>query len=746
MLAKRIRSIADMSTSRRSFLTGVAAGAGVLVIGTTIGRAEENGGKEKDYKDKALTDADPVLARAPAQPNAFIRIAPDNSVTVIVKHLDMGQGNTTGLATIVADELGADWAQVRTEFAPADAKLYNNLLFGPVQGTGGSTAIANSWHQLRNAGAAAREMLIAAAAQAWALPASEITAERGMIRHASSNRQGAFGEFAAAASLLPVPQKPKVKDSKEWVYIGKRVSRIDSEVKTNGQAVYSLDVRRPGQLTAVVAHAPKFGATVKSFDGTQARQVPGVIDVVQIPTGVAVIARDTWSAMKGREALNVAWDDARAETRSTDAIMAGYKEIAGRNGLAAESRGNPRKAIASAAKVLEAEFEFPYLAHAAMEPMNGTIARHEDGTIEVWAGCQLQTVEQAVVASIMGVTPDKVKLNTLWAGGSFGRRATPVADYLAEAATILKVTDGKAPIHLVWTREDDMRGGYYRPMVYHRVRAGLDPQGNVVGWEQAIVGKSILIGSPFEAALVKDGVDASSVEGAADTSYAIPNFRVEVHNAKDVTPVLWWRSVGHTHTAQAMEVFVDELARAAGRDPVQYRLAMLKDAPRFSGVLRLAAEKAGWGEAMPKGKGRGVAVHGSFKSYVAMVADVAVDGGNLKVERIVAAVDCGIPVNPDVIAAQVEGAVGFALSSVLRNRITFQDGVVQEANFDAYEPTRMSEMPRVEVHIVPSTADPTGIGEPGVPTVAPAISNAVFDATGKRLRSLPLDLSSLRGA
>jgi len=396
--------------------------------------------------------------------------------------------------------------------------------------------------------------------------------------------------------------------------------------------------------------------------------------------------------------------------------------------------------------VLEAEFEFPYLAHAAMEPLNATIARNPDGTVEVWAGCQLQTIEQAVVASVLGLTPDRVKLHTLWAGGSFGRRATPGADYFAEAASILKATGGKAPVHLVWTREDDMRGGHYRPMVYHKLRAGLDAKGGIAGWEHAIVGKSILIGSPFEAMLVKDGIDATTVEGVADTPYAIANLRVEAHNAKDGTPVLWWRSVGHTHTAQAMEVFVDELAHAAGQDPVAYRLNLLAAKPRLAGVLRLAAEKAGWGQAMEQGRGRGVAVHQSFGSMVAMVADVTVGAGGLRVDRIVAAVDCGIPVNPDVIAAQVEGAVGFALSSVLRNRITLDKGVVQEANFDTYEPTRMSEMPRVEVHIVPSTEAPTGIGEPGVPTIAPAISNAVFQATGRRLRSLPLDLASLRGA
>lgn len=731
MTAKPLAGPGRIPASRRSFLKGAAASAGVLIVGTYVALP----------KNKAVAAPAPDGA---ARPNAFVTIAPDNTVTVTIKHLDMGQGNTTGLATIVADELDADWSQIRTAFAPADAELYNNLLMGPIQGTGGSTAIANSWTQLRKAGAAAKEMLIAAAAYQWRVRATEITVEKGVLRHAGTGRSATFGELATSASTLPVPQEPRLKDPKDWVYIGKRVPRIDSVGKTSGQTIYSLDIRRPGQVTAVVAHAPLFGATVKTFDAAKARKVPGVVDVVQIPTGVAVLARDTWSALKGRDALEVSWDDSLAEKRSTGAIMAEYKELARKPGHVAADRGDAAHALETAATLLEAEFEFPYLAHASMEPLNGTIARNSDGTIEVWAGCQLQTVEQAVVASIMGVAADQVKLNTVWAGGSFGRRATPQADYLAEAATILKATDGRAPVHLVWSREDDMRGGYYRPMVYHRMRAGLDPQGRIVGWQHTIVGKSVLLGSPFEA-MVMNGVDSTSVEGVADMTYAVPNFRAEVHNAKEGTPVLWWRSVGHSHTAQAVEVFVDELAHAAGRDPLQFRLDLLKDSPRESALLRLAAEKAGWGQAMPTGRGRGIAVHRSFGSQVAMVADVTVRDGALKVDRIVAAVDCGIAVNPDVISAQVEGAVGFALSSVLRNRITFQDGVVQEANFDAYEPTRMSEMPKVEVHIVPSTSDPTGIGEPGVPCLAPAVSNAVFAATGKRLRSLPLDLTALRG-
>jgi isoquinoline 1-oxidoreductase beta subunit len=666
---------------------------------------------------------------------------------VVIKHLDMGQGNTTGLATILADELGADWKTVRTEFAPADAALYNNSLMGPIQGTGGSTAVANSWFQLRKAGAAAREMLMAEAAFRWKVPVSEITVADGVVRHAASGRQARFGELAASAASLPVPSEPRLKDPSEWTLIGQKVPRLDSVAKTNGSAVYSLDIRRPNQVTALVARAPRFGATVKGFDAAAARKVAGVLDVVQVPTGVAVIARDTWAAMKGREALTVTWDDSTAETRSSEAILAEYRERAKGPGLTASERGDPQAALKGAAKVIEGEFTFPYLAHAAMEPLNATIERAPDGGYDVYAGFQFQTVEQATMAAILGVTPDRVRLHSNWAGGSFGRRATPTADYLAEAATVLKATGEKAPVHLVWTREDDMAGGYYRPTVLHKVRAGIDAKGAVVGWDHVMVGKSIMIGSPFEAMIVKNGIDSTTVEGASDTPYALPAYRFGVHNGREGVPVLWWRSVGHTHTAHVMEVMIDELAHAAAVDPVAYRLSLLAQAPRLSGVLKLAADKAGWSaKPQEKGRGLGVAVHESFGSYVAMVADVTAQESGIRVNRIVAAVDVGVPVNPDVIRAQVEGAVGFALSAVLRNRITLKDGQVQEHNFDAYEPTRMSEMPKVEVHIVPSQAAPTGIGEPGVPVLAPAIANAVFSATGQRLRALPLDLSGVKGA
>lgn len=720
--------------SRRAFLGGSATAAGAVLLGFHL-----------DAGKAVRAAGGPDLSTVPAQPNAFVRIAADDTVTVMIKHLDMGQGNTTGLATILADELDADWARVRTAFAPADAALYNNLLMGPVQGTGGSTAIANSWYQLRKAGAAARAMLVSAAAARWKVAASEITVESGVVRHAASNRQARFGELAEAAASQPVPQEPRLKDPSQWRLIGTKVPRLDSGAKTDGSAVYSMDIRRPGQVTAVVAHAPRFGGVVKTVDDKAARAVRGVLDVVIIPTGIAVIAKDTWSAMAGRDALIATWDDAAAEMRSSDAILASYREMAKRPGLVASERGDPETAIKGSAKVLEAEFSFPYLAHAAMEPLNATIAKATDGSYDVYAGCQLHSVEQAVIAATLGVTTDKVRLHTQWAGGSFGRRATPGADYLAEAAAIVRATGGKVPVHLVWTREDDMAGGFYRPTVLHKLKAGLDDKGAITGWTHTMVGKSILVGSPFETMMVKNGIDSTTVEGASDTPYALPAFRFEVHNAREGVPVLWWRSVGHTHTAQAMEVFIDELAHAAGADPVAFRLGLLSAAPRLSGVLKLAAEKAGWGSEAKKGSGLGVAAHESFGSYVAMVADITAEDAKVKVNRIVAAVDVGVAVNPDIIRAQVEGAVGFALSSVLRNRITLKDGVVQERNFDAYEPTRMSEMPVVEVHIMPSTAAPTGIGEPGVPVIAPAISNAIFAATGQRLRSLPLDLSGMKG-
>lgn len=717
--------------SRRQFLKGSAATAGALVVGTFVDFGAGSG--------MAATMQDGPM------PNAFVRIAPDNTVTVLIKHLDKGQGVATGLTTIVADELDADWAQMRAEFAPSNAALYNNLLFGPIQATGGSSSIANSFDQLRKAGAAARAMLVAAAAQGWNVPESEINVAKGRLMHAASGKQASFGELAAKAASLPVPTQVKLKDRKDWTYIGKHVPRLDSIEKTTGRAIYSLDIRRPGMLTAVVARPPRFGGAVKSFDASAAKAVKGVVDVVQIPQGVAVVAGDTWSAMKGREALKVDWDDAKAETRSTDAIFADYRKLAANSGLPAARRGDADAALKGAAKVIEAEFTFPYLAHAPLEPLNAVIEVRPDGTAEVWTGSQFQTIEHGTVAAVLGLKPEQVKLNTLWAGGSFGRRATPNADYILELASIAKATGAKAPIHLVWTREDDIKGGRYRPMVLHHVRAGLDASGNLVGWDQKVVAQSFFLGTPFEPVMVKNGIDSAAVEGAADTPYQIPNLAVDWHPVTSPVTTLWLRSVGHTHTAQAVEVMIDALASAAGKDAVEFRMALLKEHPRHAAVLRLAAEKGGWGEKLPAGRGRGVARHESFGTSVAMVADVTVGkDGTIKVDRVVAAVDCGTAVNPDIVRAQVEGGIGYGLGAALRNQITLTDGVVDQSNFDGYAPLRMSDMPKVEVHIVGSDAPPTGIGEPGLPPIAPAVSNAIFAATGKRLYSLPWDVRGLR--
>lgn len=724
--------------TRRGLLIGGGALAGALLIGVATG-----GGSRIA---RAAGDA-PRRFDPPAAPDAFVRIGADDRVTVIVKHLDKGQGIATGLTTLVAEELDADWAQMGFEFAPADAARYANLAWGPVQGTGGSTALAGSWVQLRKAGAAARAMLVEAAAAEWGVPAGEITIARGRIAHAGSGREAGFGAFAEAAARLPVPSDPALKPPERWIYIGKHAPRIDTPEKITGRAIYSIDVRREGALTALVAHPPLFGARVASFDAAEARAVPGVVDVVAIPSGVAVLAHDTWSAMKGRKALRVTWDESRAETRSTEELAAEFRALADRPGTVAARVGEAGEALARAAQVVEAEHVFPYLAHATMEPMGGTIERRADGTIAAYGAFQIPTIDQAAIAGLFGTTPDRVHMETVYAGGSFGRRAVPSADWVMEAAHILKASGERAPIKLVWTREDDMAAGHYRPLVVHKVRAGLDAQGRISGWMHRIVGKSIMLGSPFEALIMASGVDPTSVEGAQATPYAIPDRRLEVHNSRELVPVLWWRAVGHTHNAHVMETMIDALAHAVGQDPVAYRLALLEGAPREAAVLRLAAEKAGWdGGAMGANRGRGVAVHRSFGSAVAMVAEVEVDGTAIRVPRIVAAVDCGIPVNPDVIRAQVEGSVGFALSSVLRERVSLERGRVQETNFDAYLPTRFSEMPRVEVHIVPSDAEPTGIGEPAVPTLGPAIANAVFAATGRRVNSLPLDLSVGEGA
>jgi len=681
-----------------------------------------------------------VIADTPLVPNAFVRIDPDDRVTVILKHLEMGQGTSTGLATLVAEELDAAWSQVDVESAPADASRYNNLFWGKLQGTGGSTAIANSYEQMRKAGAAAREMLVAAAARRWQVAADAISVREGVLRHAASGRQASFGELAGAAAREAVPDEVFLKEPAEFRLIGSYLPRKDSKAKVNGTAVFTQDVKLPGMLTALVAHPPRFGARIKAFDASQTKLIDGVDEVVEIPTGVAVLGRDFWSAKKGRDALQVEWDEAGAFMLGSAEIMAQYKELAQQPGSVAHREGDAQGALQSAARKLQASMEFPYLAHAAMEPLNCVMQRNPDG-VEIWNGEQYQTPDQAAVAKVFGITPEQVKINMLYAGGSFGRRANPDSDYLVETATIVKAIGGKAPVKLVWTREDDMRAGYYRPMFYHQLEAGLDADGKPVAWQHRIVGQSIAAGTDFEGALIKDGVDVTSVEGASNMPYAIPNITVDLHSPQLPVPVQWWRSVGSTHTAFAVETFIDQLAVAADHDPVAFRRALLKDHPRHLGVLELAAEKAGWGTELPAGRGRGIAVHESFNSFVAQVAEVTVHADrSFSVDRVVIAVDCGIAVNPDIVRAQMEGGMGFGLSAALSSELTLDAGHVVQSNFHDYSVLRINEMPQVEVHIVKSAQPPTGVGEPATPVIAPAVANALTAATGQRFDRLPLSL------
>ena len=670
---------------------------------------------------------------APFQPNAFVRIGANNTVTVIVKHLEMGQGTYTGLPTLVAEELDADWSQMRAVGAPADAKLYNNLFWGPAQGTGGSTALANSYEQLRKAGATARAMLVAAAAEKWKVPAEQIKVSKGVVSHGT--RKASFGELAADAAKQKVPEDVRLKDPKDFVLIGKPLPRTDARAKSNGSAQFTQDVQLPGMLTAVVLHPPRFGAKLKSYDASKAKAVKGVQQVVDFSTpvsnGVAVLAKDYWTAKKGRDALTAEWDESGAFRLGSAEIMSQYKELASKPGTSARKEGDADAALKGAAKVLEAAYEFPYLAHAAMEPMN-CVARLDAAGCEIWNGEQFQTVDQMHLAQLLGLKPEQVKLNQLYAGGGFGRRANPQSDFLLEAAAIAKAA--RVPVKLVWGREDDMRAGWYRPMYYHTLKAGLDGAGNLIAWQHVIVGQSILTGTAFESVMVKDGVDVTSVEGASSLPYAIPNLAVSLHSPKIGVPVQWWRSVGSTHTAFATECFLDEIARETKKDPYELRRALLAKHPRHKGVLELAAQKAGWSKPLPVGRARGIAVHESFSTFVAQVVEIS----KSRIERVVCAVDCGVAVNPNIIAMQMESGIGYGLSAALSGAITLKDGLVEQSNFHDYPVLRMNEMPRVETWIVPSREKPTGVGEPATPVIAPALANAILALQGKPMRALPL--------
>lgn len=676
----------------------------------------------------------------PVDPNAFVRIADDDSVTVLCKHIEFGQGPWTGLPTIVAEELDADWSQMRAAAAPADARLYANSLMG-VQATGGSTAIANSYDQLRRAGATARAMLVAAAAQAWGVPASEITVTKGVIAHPASGRKSGFGAFAEAAAKLHAPATVTLKDPARFTLIGRDQTgfKVDSRAKTDGSAKFSIDQTAPGMLTVVVAHPPRFGAKVRSFDASKALAVRGVVAVKQIGSGVAVFAKGTYPAIKGRAALAIAWDESAAETRGSDAMFAAYAERSKTPGKTAAKTGDVDAALATpGAQLVEAVYEFPYLAHAPMEPLGGFI--EWDGTrASARFGSQIQTGDQGTIAGVLGVTPDKVAIETVLAGGSFGRRAQPTCHLAAELAECAKSIGPGTPIRLTWTREDDIHGGYYRPLFVHRVK-GAVKDGRIVAWSNSVVGQSFMIGSPFEALVVKNGIDSTMLEGGSNPPYAFPAFRCDV--TADTSPVstLWWRSVGHTHTGYVVETFVDRLLVAAGKDPVAGRLEMMAAQPRAAGVLKAVAKLADWnGKPPPKGRARGVAVVESFGSFVAQVAEVSIgEGGEPKVHKIWCAVDCGVAINPDIIRAQIEGGVGYAIGHALYAEVPIVAGRPTVSNFHDYRSLRVMEMPPVEVVIVASTEKPTGIGEPGVPPCAPAIANALAKLGRDRPTRLPM--------
>ena len=716
---------------RRAFL----AGTGGLTLGLFLPKLAK---AQSGVAGVIRPDA-PV--NATFEPNAFIRIGGDDLVTVLVKHIEFGQGPYTGLATLVAEELDADWSQMRATAAPADAAVYANSLFG-IQGTGGSTAMANSFMQMRKAGAAARAMLVSAAASEWNVPVEEITVSKGQVRHERSGRASGFGALSEAAAKVNVPVDPPVKEKKDWVYIGTDRPKLDTLAKTTGTADFTLDVYRENMQVVTVLHPPKFGATVVSVDDAVAKAVPGMRAVRQVPQGVAVYADDTYAALEGRNALDVEWNEAEAETRSSEEMYRAWNEAARTTEVVAENVEDVEAALAGAASTHEAEYFFPYLAHAPMEPLDGVIEMSADGA-EVWMGSQLQTVDHGTMAAVLGLPQDRIRLNTMLAGGSFGRRAQPSSHFAAELAAVAKAAqsagEGSGAYKLMWDRRDDIKGGWYRPLTVHRLRAGLDAKGDIVAWDNAIANQSIVADSPFEQ-LMKDGLDPTAFEGSTKMPYKWPAGRVRWAQMKAKVPILWWRSVGHTHTAYATETFLDELLEKGGKDPVEGRLALIEDSPRDAAVLRRVAELADWsGAKVGEGRARGVALHESFNSYVAMIAEVSDENGLPRVRKVWCAIDCGVAVNPNIIRAQVEGGVGYGLGAALFDEITLgEGGRVVQSNFDDYRSLRISEMPEVEVAIIDSDADPTGVGEPGVPPVAPAVANAWRVLTGSTPRRLPV--------
>ena len=679
-----------------------------------------------------LGNAKAAQAGAPFAPNAFVRVSPDNLVTVIIKHVEFGQGPATGLATLVADEMDADWNQIRVEMSPANDPLYKNLMFGTM-GTGGSTAIGNSWMQMRSAGASARAMLVEAAAKRWGVPTSAIKVSKGVV--SSGSRKASFGELAADAAALKPPEKPVLKTPDQFTLIGRDTPKVDSVAKTNGTAMFTMDIQRPNMVHSAIAHPPAFGGTVKSVVDTAALAVPGVLAVRTIPQGVVVYAQDGYAARKGAAALDVTWDLSRAEKRTSEELYAQFAQASEAPGKQVEKTGDTAAALKGAAKKLEAVYQFPYLAHAPMEPLDAVIEMNGD-RLDVWMGSQFQVGELTAICARLGVPFEKASLHQQFAGGSFGRRATPTMEFAVEAAAAFKAW-GKGPVKHVWSRENDIRGGRYRPLTVHTIRGGLDSAGNITAWDQVVAAQSFFKGTPMEGMGIRNGVDDALTEGIAE-SYKFANQYVGQHIMEGGVPTLWWRSVGNTHTAYAVETFVDQLLEMAGKDPVAGRLALMED-ERTKAVLAKAAEIAGWGGKVTAGRARGVAAWKSFGSYVAQVAEVSKGADGLpKVHKVWCAVDCGIAVNPNVIRAQMESGIGYGLGHALYSEVELgEGGIVKQENFDTYRSLRIAEMPEVEVAIIASGKDPTGVGEPGLPPIAPAVANAWRKLTGKAVRRLP---------
>ncbi len=728
-----------MAISRREFVVrGTAAGAG-LVIGVRLSApfvaAQEN---ERAAK------------KPPVNPFvAYVNVKPSGEISLIVAKSEMGQGIRTGLAMVLAEEAEVDWNSVSVVQADTRPDLYAHL------GTGGSGSTMENFMPLRRAGATVRTLMITAAAAKWKVPAAECQAKKGSVLHAKSSRKASYGELVDAASKLPVPdpEKVKLKDISKFELIGHATPRVDIPSKVNGSAQFGIDVRVPEMLFAVVARCPTFGGKVAHFDAANAKAVAGVRAVFEIPPlgrdmftagGVVVVADSTWSAMKGREALQVSWDNGPAAAESTGSLRDALRGAANKPGKRVRNDGNVDVALPAGAKRVEATYEVPFLAHATMEPMNITV--HARGSeAAVWAPTQSPDWVQRTVAKILDVPPTKVAVHTTLMGGGFGRRY--MADYPAEAAQIAKVV-GK-PVQLVWSREDDMTHDFYRPAACHQMRGAVDNTGRPLVWSHTIASTSIQAywhpddGKPEE----------SEVGGAEQVAYAIPNMRLEYNAVASAVPPLWWRSVEHSFNGFAVESFIDELAAAAGKDPVQFRKSLLVkpanwkpkgdddvDPARLRGVLELAAAKSDWGKPLPKGRGRGIASYASFGSYFAEVAEVTVNGSNFKIDRIVVAVDCGQIINPESVRSQAEGAIIYGLSAALKNEITIKNGAVEQTNFDAYDPLRINEAPPIEVHLTKSDEDPGGMGEPALPPAAPAVANAIFAACGQRLRKLPFQL------